>query len=239
MYEKNKILAFIGARAGSKGLKNKNIIDFAGKPLIDWSIQASLQSQFIDRTIVSTDSQKIADIAIKSGADAPFQRPSVLAKDDSLIEDAIRHCIDWLQKEEHQQYDYLILLQPTSPLRTSQHIDEAIEYYFENRKTSEDTLVSVTEVEKKYGWLMQKDESGYIQFSFDFKKDQYNRQKLTPLFMPNGLIYIAPVEVYKDSHFYTENTLPFVMEKDISVDIDSQEDIEIALERFKHAAAKV
>ena len=143
MYKENKILSFIDARSGSKSLKNKNIIDFAGKPLINWTIEASINSKFIDCTIVSTESSEIAGIAELAGAEIPFLRPLELSGDEVPLIIPIKHGIRWLRENNMIPFDYIVNLLPTCPLRTTEHIDKAIEYYFQNKKTDEDALVSV------------------------------------------------------------------------------------------------
>jgi CMP-N-acetylneuraminic acid synthetase len=233
MFQEKKILSFIGARAGSKGLKDKNILTFAGKPLIQWAIDSSLRSKYIDRTIVSTDGERIAEIARKAGADVPFLRPAPLATDKALIEDALRHSLTWLKKNERAKYDLIILLQPTSPLRTVKHIDDAIEHYFLNRKSSRDTLVSVVKAPDKTGWLMEQSPKGYIDFCFDVKGQKQRRQNIPSYYLPNGLIYLAPVGVIGKGSFYSSRTLPFVMDDGVSVDIDSKEDFNRALRIFR------
>lgn len=233
MHQKKKILAFIGARAGSKGLKDKNILNFAGKPLIQWTIDSSLRSKYIDRTLVSTDGEKIAAIARKAGADVPFLRPAPLATDKALIEDALRHALTWLKKNERVRYDLIVLLQPTSPLRTVNHIDAAIEYYFHNRKSPSDTLVSVVKAPAKAGWLMKEFPKGYIDFCFDVKGQKQRRQNIPSYYFPNGLVYLAPASVIGKGSFYSSRTLPFLMEESVSVDIDSREDFNRALRMFR------
>ncbi len=231
MFKSKRILAFIGARAGSKGLKNKNIVNFAGKPLIVWTIKAALGSKYIDRTIVSTDGEQIAKIAREAGADAPFLRPKKMAQDHSLIQTALEHCLVWLNKHEHQNYDYLLCLQPTSPLRTVRHIDEAIEYYFRNKQSNQDSLVSVVKPSEKLGWLMEKNKAGYVHFAFDIKGQKFRRQNIPDYYLPNGAIFLAPIKSLKVAGFYTAHTIPFVMKTEVSIDIDTKEDLKKA-ERF-------
>jgi CMP-N,N'-diacetyllegionaminic acid synthase len=226
MYNHKKILAFIGARKGSKGLKNKNILNLCGRPLICWTIQAALGSKYIDRTLISTDGENIARISKAAGADVPFLRPAKLATDKAPIEGAIRHALDWIEKNDKNSYDYLLLLQPTSPLRTSRHIDDAIKHYFRHRQTPGDTLVSVNRASPKTGWLMGKNSKGYIDFCFGLQ--DHRRQNIPSYYLPNGLIYLAPTKVIRRVGFYSSHTLPFVMDEKASVDIDSRED-------FKHA----
>lgn len=225
MYESLKILSFIGARAGSKGLKNKNILELAGKPLITWTIEASCRSKYIDRTIVSTDGKQIAKVAKQAGADVPFLRPAELAADESLLDEAMQHCIRWLSENEDQRYDYILLLQPTSPLRTTEHIDCAIEHYFKNKKTNQDLLISMTRAPKKVGWLMEDKASGYVGFCFDISRRSSRRQALPDYYFPNGVIYFGPTAIMEHLSKDTSRILPFLMDKEVSIDIDSKEDL--------------
>ncbi len=229
MFQSKKIISFIGARGGSKGLKNKNILNLAGKPLIAWTVEASVQSRYIDRTIVSTDSPEIAAAAKDAGADVPFMRPDELATDKAPIILAMQHCLDWLEKNEGERYDYILRLQPTSPLRTVEHVDSAIENYFRNKTTDEDTLVSVSHAPEKVGWLMEKTDACYIDFHFYLTDTQkMNRQSLPTYYLPNGAIYMGPVPVIKSSKtdFYTGRVLPFVMDNALAADIDTAKDFE-------------
>ncbi len=239
MYREKKILAFIGARKGSKGLKNKNTLKFAGKPLINWTIQASLASKHVDHTLVSTDGENIARIARAAGADAPFLRPAPLASDRALIEGAVRHALDWLKENKKIDFDYVLLLQPTSPLRTAQDIDDAIIYYFRHCQTPADTLVSVKKAPVKTGWLMEENPKGYIDFCFDIQGQKHRRQNLPSHYLPNGLIFFAPTEVILRERFYSSRMLPFIMDEDISVDIDDKEDFKHALKIFSQRVAPI
>lgn len=225
MFNSKTILSFIGARAGSKGFKNKNIADLGGKPLIHWTVEASIASHYVDRTIVSTDGKHIAQAAKKAGADVPFLRPAELAEDTSLLDEAMQHCVQWLSKNENSSYDYILLLQPTSPLRTAAHIDQAIEHYFKNKKTDQDLLMSITRAPKKVGWLMEEKESGYIGFCFNSLKRSSRRQALPDYYLPNGVIYFAPTEVMEHLSKNTSHILPFLMDDAVSIDIDSKEDL--------------
>ena len=233
MFKSKKILAFIGARAGSKGLKDKNIIDFAGKPLIAWTIRAARGSKYIDRTLVSTDGERIAAVAKEAGADVPFLRPTAIAQDHSLIEEALDHALRWLKKNEKKSYDYIVLLQPTSPLRTTEEIDRALEHYFKMKKSAGDTLVSVTVAPAKLGWLMQKNKQGYIHFCLEKNRKKAQRQDVPEYYLPNGAIYIAATKNVIRAGFYGKQTMPFVMSEETSFDIDSRQDLEKALEIFK------
>ena len=232
MFGKNSILAFIPARAGSRGLRHKNTRSFAGKPLVCWTIDAARGSKYIDRTLVSTDGARIARVARAAGADVPFMRPAALATDSASALHAIWHATDWLAQNEGRSYDYVIMLQPTSPLRSAQHIDQAIEYYFSNRKTERDTLVSVTIAPKAVVWLLEKNTSGYLDFCFPLTAQKLRRQASPRYYLPNGVIFLGPLGRARKRLFYTARTLPFVMPENVSVDIDTKEDFTRALELF-------
>ena len=143
MFCNKKILALVPARGGSKGIKDKNIILLHGAPLISYTIDSALGSKYIDNTVVTTDSERIASVAKLYGADVPFLRPVELASDSAKTVDAVIHAIETLATIG-QNYDVLVLLQPTQPLRTSEDIDNAIELFFKNNRQS---LASVTPVE--------------------------------------------------------------------------------------------
>lgn len=228
MHKNNSLLAVIPARAGSKGLPNKNITNCAGRPLIEWSISAAKNVNFIDDVLVSTDSEQIADTARRAGASVPFLRPNELAADDSSMLDAVRHAWANHLDPNGEHFDYVVLLQPTSPLRTSAHLSAAIELYFESRQSDEDTLASVYQVGQKNGWLMQvEDDSGYINFCLDVSSKNPQRQKLKPYYLPNGAIFIVKGSMVADG-LYRNNTIPFFMTASDSIDIDTADDLKDA-----------
>jgi CMP-N,N'-diacetyllegionaminic acid synthase len=227
MYGEQSLLALIPARSGSKGLPNKNVMQCAGKPLIGWTISAANSVSFFDDVIVSTDTKEIADIARNCGASIPFIRPKNLSSDTSSIADVVKHAWESHQTSEGAFFDYVVLLQATSPLRMSNHIESAIEHFFIEQKSQQDTLASVFEVDKKNGWLMEKNQnSSYINFCFD-SIDNPQRQKLKSLYMPNGAIFIIKgTEI--DSGIYHQNTIPYIMDISDSEDIDTLDDLKRA-----------
>ncbi len=230
MHSGKKILTFIGARGKSKGLKNKNILPFCGKPLILWTIGAALKSKYVDSVLVSTDSPEIAEISKQAGASVPFLRPSKYAEDHVPQMEAVYHCLDWLRENNQMDYHLFMLLQPTSPLRTSRHIDQAIDFYFNHRKTDEDTLVSVKSLNPKMAWVMEEEREGYITFCI---KNGENRQLCLPTYLPNGAIYISPIKgLVERMGFYTNKTLRFLMNETESIDIDTIEDFKQAETSF-------
>mgnify|MGYP002620749266 CR=1 FL=1 len=227
MTEKPTILAVIAARAGSKGLPGKNVLDCAGKPLIAWTIEAALASAAVDRVLVSTDSEEIAAVAEAHGAWVPFLRSAELAEDDSGIVDVIKDVLARL-REQSLEFDYVLLLQPTSPLRTTVHIDEAIAKYFSTRTSDDDTLVSVKTVDSKVLWVLGEDErSGYVfnHYGMDLS-DNARRQDLPRCYAPNGAIYLARSAGFNG--FYGPHTRAYVMTAAASIDVDYQEDLDRA-----------
>ena len=135
MYKGKTILGLIPARGGSKGLPRKNIRPLLGKPLIAWTIEQALASEYLDRVVVSTDDEKIAEISRKYGAKVPFMRPKESAADEARRIDVVLHAIDWMEKNDNS-YDLIMLLQPTSPLRTSEDIDKAIKLFISKKADS-------------------------------------------------------------------------------------------------------
>ncbi|MCR9140703.1 MAG: acylneuraminate cytidylyltransferase family protein [bacterium] len=228
-----KILGFIGARGGSKGLKNKNTLDFAGKPLIQWSIETGLDSKFITDVVVSTDDEKIRSVAIAAGARAPFLRPAELAGDRSDVNDAIIHGIRWLRENENRDYDLVALLQPTQPLRTAKFVDQTIHDFIQSADLERDSLVAVTRAEAKLAYLMQA-RDGFVDFAIQRDRTPANRQELPEYYLPAGSIYIAPVERYlKQKSFYGDRTRFVEVDEATAADIDSAEDFENALRLYR------
>jgi len=221
MYIKKTFLAVIPARGGSKRLPRKNILDLNGKPLIVWSIEAGLKSKYIDKVIVSSNDKEILDISQDHGADT-IKRPDNLASDTATTFDAIKHTIENVEK-----YDYVILLQPTSPLRNEKHIDEAIEL-LESKNAS--AVVSVCETDHSPLWSNILDDSLSMK---GFLKDEVlnkRSQDLEKYYRLNGAIYICKTEklLEEKSFFLKENIYAYVMDRENSIDIDKEIDFKIA-----------
>lgn len=223
MYKEKRILAIIPARAGSKGIKDKNIININGKPLISYTIEEAKKSKYIDRIVVSTDGKKIAEVAKQYGADVPFLRPKELADDKSKSIDALLHCIKKLEKE-NDIYDYCILLQPTQPFRKSFHIDEAIEKIVDSKCES---LVSVCEADE-HPILMRKIRNDKLVNLLNCNST-VRRQDFEKVYLVNGAIYINKIDEYLNSETsLNDNKVPYIMEKKYSIDIDEYRDIKLA-----------
>ncbi len=224
MKNNKKIMAVIPARKGSKGIKDKNIKILKGKPLIAYSIEAGLNSKYIDKVIVSTDGEEIANIAKTYGAEVPFLRPKNLSTDTAKTIDAVVHCIDELKKRG-EIYDYIVLLQPTQPLRQSWHIDEAIELIFER---NEDALVSVSEVRDNPILIRSIDENGYTKNLLK-ECSTRRRQDFDIYYRVNGAIYINKInESFNKSTSLNDNKLAYIMDSSYDVDIDDLNDFKIA-----------
>ena len=224
MYKEKRFLAIIPARKGSKGIKDKNIIDLCGKPLIAYSIESALKSKYIDRVVVSTDGEEIAKVAKKYGADVPFLRPNYLASDTSKTIDCVMHCIEELQSID-DKYDYMILLQPTQPLRESYHIDEAIELMLEKNAEG---LVSICKVKENPILMRTLNEEGGMSNLLSTSSTQ-RRQDFKVYYRVNGVIYINKInENLNLNTSLNDNKLPYIMEQKYSVDIDELLDIKIA-----------
>lgn len=224
MPNKPKVWAIIPARSGSKGLPKKNIKIFSGKPLIHWSIDAALKSDLVNGVYVSTDCSEISEISKKSGAQVPFLRPVELAEDHSSVLDAIKDMISKI--DEINEDDYLLLLQPTSPLRTTEHINESLSQFFELLEKDTETMISVMKAPQKMGWLLSQTEQ-YIDFCFQIDTSNPQRQKLPTLFLPNGSLFLLKIK-HIDSGFYNQATRFYEMSEDESIDIDTLEEFNLA-----------
>lgn len=217
-----KRIAIIPARSGSKGLKDKNIIDLCGKPLIAYSIEAALQTGLFDHVIVSTDSEHYAEIAHHYGAEV-MMRGEALSNDKATTFMVLE---DILKNRLQESIDYFVLLQPTSPLRTSKHIIEAIEK-FESKIEHFDFLVSMKEAEFAKVLVNPIDEDESLKY-FDTDFSNYRRQGYKD-YSPNGAIFIAKPDSYLvQKHFFGAKALSYIMSVEDSVDIDGSLDLVVA-----------
>ena len=229
MYMGKKILAVIPARGGSKGIKDKNIVKVEGIPLINYTIKEALKSKLIDKLIVSTDSERIADIAVKGGAEVPFLRSKSLAKDETKTIEVLMDVVKQLELQG-EKYDYLILLQPTQPLRRVFHIEESIQTIIEKQLSS---LVSVNEVNENPILFRTINPEKKLEALLDINSS-LRRQEYPTFFKVNGAIYINKL----DENFTVETSLndneyPYIMDKLYDLDIDEPIDIEILKLKLK------
>lgn len=223
MINNKKVLAVIPARGGSKGIKNKNIYPLCGKPLIAYSIEAAKKSDYVDEVFVSTDSEKIANVAKEYGASVPFLRPAELASDTSKSIDAIIYTIETLKKNGIA-FDILVLLQPTSPLRITDDIDGAL-YTF--AKESFKSLVSVSEVNDNPILIRTIDDDGTLRRLLN-TDSSIRRQDMKKYYRVNGSIYINLISEININTSFNDNELPYIIPQERAVDIDELKDLAIA-----------
>ncbi|PMM98544.1 CMP-N-acetlyneuraminic acid synthetase [Vibrio splendidus] len=221
MIDTKKVLAIIPARGGSKRLPRKNVLPLAGKPLIGWSIDAAKNSKYIDQIFVSTDDKEIADVSSLFGIDVPELRPDHLASDTATTESVLTYTLEQFGKD----VDIIVLLQPTSPLRTAQHIDEALDLFIKKQAFS---VVSVTPCEHPPLWANTLPEDGTMG---DFIRPEALKrsQDCGDFFRFNGAIYIFDVQKFMEygEIRYTEESFAYLMENRVSFDIDQQLDFEL------------
>jgi len=216
------VIGIITARSGSKGLPGKNILDFGGKPLINWTILAAQKSKFIDHLILSTDDIEIANVARKLNCGVPFMRPSELAGDDTSSEDVLIHALDNID----QEFGYLVLLQPTSPFRLAKDIDGCLE---QCRDLQSPVCVSITEPDKSPYWMVYMDEQNRLHQLLKLDTPVSRRQDLPASYALNGAVYVAEVEWFRTHRkFLSSETVGYVMPKERSIDIDTPFDLEVA-----------
>lgn len=217
MINGKKIVAVIPARGGSKGILRKNTRDLAGKPLIAWTIEAASKSKYLDRVILSSDDNEIIEIAKSYGCEAPFIRPAYLATDDAISADVILHALD-----EVDSYDYVVMLQPTSPLRTTEDIDQCIEMLFDKKANS---CVSICESSQSPYWMYTLNDEDKIGSFVKEEELILRRQDLPVVYSLNGAIYISEIDWFrKKKSFLTNQTVGFIMPRSRSYDIDTNED---------------
>jgi len=211
------ILAIIPARGGSKGIPRKNIKPLMGEPLVGWSIDAAKQASCIDRIIVSTEDEEVASVARGLGADIPFMRPAELAADETPSIYPVLHAIEQLP-----EYDWVLLLQPTSPLRTHADI-EAIWQLCQDRNSP--SAVSVTEVGKHPYWMYQSDAAHRLEPFIKGRPDVLRRQDLPAAYALNGALYLARTDwLLEQENFIGPETLGYIMPSERSVDLDTPQD---------------
>ena len=219
------MLAVIPARGGSKGVPGKNIKDLNGKPLIAYTIEAAVSSGIFERTIVSTDSREIADVAVSYGAEVPFLRPADISGDLVSSDDVILHALAYF--EQHGAlYKEVCKLQPTSPMRNGKHLQEAYRLFCERRA---DFLVSVCECEHSPLWAGTIGDDLSLDDFISEEAKRACRQDLPIYYRLNGAIYMGKVEQFcVNQSFLGKNSVAYIMSQEDSVDIDSQLDFELA-----------
>lgn len=216
-----RVLGVLIARGGSKGLPGKNVADLGGMPLIAWSVQAARSSRLLDRVLLSSDDDAIMAAARAAGCEAPFRRPAHLASDDATAADVVLHAMI----EAGDDWDYVVLLQATSPFRTGADIDACITACHERNAPS---CVSITDLGKPPAWILRLSDDGHIEPYFDtISMDR--RQAHAPAYIPNGAVYVTRADVLRtEKTLYPAGTLGHYMPRERSADIDTALDLAYA-----------
>lgn len=228
MIDGKSVLAVIPARGNSKGLPGKNLLPLAGKPLIAWSIEVALASKYVDFVLVSTDSEAIAKVSREAGANVPFLRPKNLASDTSPTIDALDHAINYCSENLGKEFDLTVLLEPTSPLRDVNDVDEALEEL--NSAQNAESIVGVCRTESQNpAFLVRRNEAGFLSGYSEGGMKAIRRQDIEDIYFFEGSIYASTTNCLLERRtFYHENTVGFVMPKWKSLEIDDQEDFVMA-----------
>lgn len=229
-----RVLAIIPARGGSKSIPKKNIVLLGGKPLLAWTIIAAKKSKYIDRVVVSSDDDEILTIAEKYGGEA-IRRPKRFATDTSKAESVITHALSELARSKYVP-EWIVYLQPTSPLRDSRDIDAAMQMIL---RTKADVLNSVEEIDKKLLKMLVMDKNGYLKPLGPPEYPFLNRQQLPSAYLPNGAIYIVKFQTFRRTKkLFSESTLAFVMDSERSIDLDTREDLTVLRRIFLRKGRK-
>ena len=226
-----KTLAIITARGGSKGIHKKNIVSLRKKPLIYYTLKAAKESRFLDKIIVSTDDNKIARVAIDEGVSVPFKRPKNISHDTASSKEVIKHALKFLEKNENYIPDIIVILQPTSPLRSPNLIDRSIQLL---QKSKASSVISVKKV-KSHPFLNFRCKGSLLEpLKKDFEK-YYQRQKFSNLYYPTGAIYTFWYDTLKKyDSYYGPRIKPIITSDEDSIDVDSLFDLFICEMTMKH-----
>lgn len=218
-------VGLIPARGGSKGIERKNIKEIFGKPLIAWTIKQALETKSLDKVIVSTDSEEIANISVDCGAEVPFIRPERISLDDSPGISNVLHLLQEIPKTSK-----ILYLQPTSPLRKTEDILNIIEL---QNKHGAESCISISKAPKHPAWMYKLENNNKLKPIFSEEKTS-RRQDLSEIFVINGALYLGNAEFYKrEKKFITSETLGYIMPKERSIDIDDMDDWMLAELKLK------
>lgn len=224
--QSDKVLALITARGGSKGLPRKNVLLAGGRPLVAWTVDAAISAECVDRVVLSSDNHEIMDAARAAGCEVPFCRPVHLASDMATSIDVVLHALDQLTG-----YEYVVLLQPTSPLRIAADIDAAFELLL---KRGAPSCVSVCEADQSPYWMYRIADGNKLQRLLSEVDGITRRQDLPPIYVLNGAIYIARVDWLRtNKSFLGVETVAYHMPKERSLDIDTVQDFELFRSRIE------
>ncbi len=221
-FQDKKVIALVPARGGSKGVPRKNLRIVRGRPLVAHSIQAALDSGFVDQVVLTSDDPNILAVGRSMGADL-HTRSASAASDQATANDVIRDFLACVDEETQAANPFLVFLQPTSPMRTGRDVDACFELLHARQA---DTCISVMEMLKTPFKSFTLDDAGKLQSLFEERVTNANRQALPKAYYPNGAIYIFPLRSFLDNGGFPSNgAIPYVMSPADSIDIDSEEDL--------------
>lgn len=225
MFDKSKmVLGVIPARGGSKGIVKKNIRKIAGKPLISYAIECGLKCPSIDHLIVSTDDDEIAQVARENGADVPFIRPAELAEDTTPMLPVLSHSLIEAEKIFNEEYDALVLLDPTGPLRTVEDVEGCIELFY---KLKYDAVVSGNVAHRNPYFNMVVKEHGRVQLAINGDQSVFRRQDAPQVYDLNTVVWVYSRKTVMAEERMPDNTGLFIIPEERSIDIDTEQDIEL------------
>lgn len=218
-------IAIIPARSGSKGLPDKNIVDLCGRPLMYYTIKAALDSGCFEEVMVSTDSERYAEIAKGCGAKVPFLRSEEMSGDTAGSWDAVREVLS-MYRNIGKTYDYVALLQPTSPLRDAEDIRGVFDRLHE---TGANNAVAITEVDHPVQWCFRLPKTGWMDEMAASPYRHMRRQELEKYYRENGAVYVVDADKIMDAqyNFYADKCIGYIMPREKSVDIDTKIDLVI------------
>lgn len=221
--EQGKVLAVIPARGGSKGLPGKNLRPLLGIPLIEWTIRAALKAAHVDKVVVSTDSLEIQNVSIAAGAEAPFLRPSEISGDTARTIDAVLHALEYFHDKTGENFEYVVLLEPTSPIREPEDIDSCIQTLI-SRASDFDAVITVGKA-PHHPLLMKKASGGVLEPYFQTEFSESRRQDLGEAYFPFGVAYVVKVSVLMNEQtFYPRRQTYFEIQRHQGYEIDDLED---------------
>lgn len=223
-----KVLFVVAARGGSKGVPRKNIRPIGDIPLIAYKIISARKCDYEHRIIVSTDDAEIANIGEEYGADVPFMRPKELSSDTASSIDVVLHAMDWITKHDSETYDYVCLLEPSSPFASYEDLNASLKLMEDKHA---DTLLGMKEVEVSSGFIHTLDKHGGLSdFYYTIKNmNSIRRQDQRQEYTMNGCMYIARWDYFiKNKQFHSVNSIPYIMSEEKSIEIDTLLDYEIA-----------
>lgn len=223
-----KILFVVTARGGSKGVPRKNIKMLGGMPLVAYKIIAAQKCKYEKRILVSTDDEEIAQVSRQYGAEVPFMRPAELATDSASSADVVLHAMNWVSENSEEKYDYVCLLEPSSPFASCRDFDKALELM---QDTDADTLLGMKEADVTTAFIHPLDKDGKLSEFYYAIKDlkSIRRQDQAKEYTMNGCMYIAKWDYFmKNKLFHSENSMPYIMSEESSIEIDTMLNYELA-----------